>query len=91
VPETLTAIPADTSVVPTVTAGRAEIDAIDAEIRALVARRVEVSRQIQARRAVEGLRGNQHVREVEVIRGYSEALGRPGAAIALELLTLCRG
>lgn len=77
--------------VATVSAGRAEIDAIDAEIRALVARRVAVSRQIQARRAVEGLRGNQHVREVEVIRGYSDALGRPGAAIALELLTLCRG
>jgi chorismate mutase len=83
--------PAATGTAPTVTAGRAEMDAIDAEIRELVARRVEMSRQIQARRAVEGLRGNQHVREVEVIRGYSEALGRPGAAIAMELLTLCRG
>lgn len=83
--------PAVTGTVPTVSAGRAEMDAIDAEIRALVARRVEMSQQIQARRAVEGLRGNQHVREVEVIRGYSDALGRPGAAIAMELLTLCRG
>lgn len=77
--------------VESLTAGRAEIDALDAEIRALVARRIEVSRAIQARRAADGLRGNQHVREVEVVRGYSEALGRPGAAIALELLVLCRG
>ena len=77
--------------VESVSAGRAEIDALDEQIRALIARRVEVSRGIQARRAAEGLRGNQHVREVEVVKGYSDALGRPGAAIALEVLTLCRG
>ena len=77
--------------VETVAAGRAEIDALDERIRALIAERVAVSRAIQARRAEEGLRGHQHVREVEVIRGYSEELGRPGAAIAMELLTLCRG
>ena len=77
--------------VPTVSAGRAEIDALDAEIRRLIGERVAVSRAIQARRAEEGLRGHQHVREVEVIQGYSAELGRPGAAIAMELLTLCRG
>ncbi len=74
-----------------VTAGRDRIDAIDAAIRDLVAERVAVSREIQALRKAEGRPGIQHARENEIIGGYGDALGDPGADIALAVLALCRG
>jgi chorismate mutase len=74
-----------------VTAGRDRIDAIDAAIRDLVAERVAVSREIQALRKAEGRPGIQHARENEIIGGYVDALGDPGADIALAVLALCRG
>ncbi len=71
--------------------GRARIDEIDGAIRDLVARRAETSRQIQALRRAEGRPGIQHARENEIISAYVDALGDPGADIALAVLTLSRG
>lgn len=76
---------------PAVAEARAAVDAVDAQIRALVAERVRLSQEVQRRRAELGIRGNQHVREVDVVRGYSAEWGRSGSVIALELLKLCRG
>lgn len=71
--------------------GRARIDQIDTAIRDLVADRVSVSRQVQHLRTAEGRPGIQHARENEIIGRYVDALGDPGADIALAVLALCRG
>ncbi|MFE2290358.1 chorismate mutase [Streptomyces sp. NPDC059452] len=70
---------------------RSDIDLVDAELRALVARRGELSRAIQRARIAEGGRRTDLARETRVIAPYTEAFGRPGTAIALALLELCRG
>ncbi|MGH6655694.1 MAG: chorismate mutase [Actinocrinis sp.] len=74
-----------------VLSGRERIDALDAQIAELVARRIEVSRQIQTARIADGGRRVDLRRETEVIARYSAALGRPGTAIAMALLELGRG
>ncbi|MBS2961705.1 chorismate mutase [Actinocrinis puniceicyclus] len=71
--------------------GRERIDALDAQITALVLSRVEASRQIQAARVADGGRRVDLRRETEIIGRYSAALGRPGIAIAMALLELGRG
>jgi len=71
--------------------GRARIDEIDAAIRELIAERVTVSRTIQQLRKADGRPGIQHARENQIIGGYVETLGDPGADIALAVLALCRG
>jgi chorismate mutase len=74
-----------------VAAGRARIDELDAEIVALALRRAAVSQEIQtARRALGGGR-IAHSRELEIVAHYTDALGRPGTAVALALLEMCRG
>ena len=80
----------DASVVDMLT-GRAAIDRVDAQIRALVRQRQELSVRVQEFRAVDGQPGVQHGRENDIVRAYAEELGRPGTRIALELLALCRG
>lgn len=75
----------------TVEAGRARIDAIDAEIVRLVAERTAVSEQIQRARQSAGGPRVVHARENEVVGRWRSALGRPGATIALALLELGRG
>jgi chorismate mutase len=70
---------------------RAEIDALDAELLALVRRRSEVSARIGAVRRAAGGPRVVHARENEVVGRWRADLGRPGAAIALALLELGRG
>ncbi len=74
-----------------VLSGRAELDALDAGIRALLRQRIAVSKQVQALRRQSGEPGIQHGRENEVIARYVDELGDPGADIALAVLQLCRG
>ena len=50
-----------------------------------------LSRRIQALRKAQGRPGIQHARENQIIGGYVDALGDPGADIALAVLQLCRG
>ena len=71
--------------------GRERIDAIDAELIALIQRRVSVSGEIQSARLAEGGRRLDLRRETEVIGRYTRTLGRPGTAVAMALLELGRG
>jgi chorismate mutase len=84
--------PAATPHAPAGTAGgRERIDAIDAELIALVQRRMAVSGEIQASRINEGGRRLDLRRETEVIGRYTRALGRPGTSVAMALLERGRG
>jgi len=74
-----------------VTGGRERIDAIDAELIALIARRVAVSAEIQSARLTTGGRRLDLRRETEVIGRYTRELGRPGTTVAMALLELGRG
>ncbi len=74
-----------------VSADRARIDDLDARIIALVRDRVAISSAIQRARIASGGRRVNLARETEIIATYSERLGRPGTALALTLLELCRG
>ena len=70
---------------------RARIDDLDAEILRLVRERSDVSARIGAARRATGGPRIVHARENEVVRRWRDALGRPGAAIAMALLELGRG
>ena len=70
---------------------RTRIDDLDAEILRLVRERSDVSARIGAQRRAAGGPRIVHARENEVVRRWRDALGRPGAAIALALLELGRG
>ena len=74
-----------------VAAGRARLDAIDEQIRALVLARRDVSQQVQQLRRAAGGPRIEHARENEILARYSEALGRPGVSLAMAVLELCRG
>jgi chorismate mutase len=82
---------ADAGLREVVAAGRARIDELDDDIIALVRQRLEVSRGIQRARLAAGGRRVEHGREVDIVNRYAAALGRPGADVALALLTLARG
>jgi chorismate mutase len=71
--------------------GRERIDAIDAELVALIRRRMAVSAEIQAARMADGGRRVDLRRETEVIGRYTRELGRPGTSVAMALLELGRG
>ncbi len=70
---------------------REQIDAIDAEIIEIVARRIALSKQIQAVRIAHSGRRREHSRELKVVNTYVDALGRVGSQLALTLLELSRG
>ena len=70
---------------------RTRIDELDDEILRLVRERSEVSGRIGAARRASGGPRIVHARENEVVRRWRDALGRPGAAIAMALLELGRG
>ncbi len=76
-PGTLAPMPDDIS------AGRARIDELDAQIVRLVAERAAVSRVVQAARAA----GGGGVLEP----GRAAGLGEPGRALGLAVLQVCRG
>jgi len=74
-----------------VAAGRARLDAIDDQIRALLLARRGVSQQVQQLRRAAGGPRIEHSRENEILTRYSAALGRPGVSIGMAVLELCRG
>ena len=84
-PGTLAPMPDDIS------AGRARIDELDAQIVRLVAERAAVSRVVQAARAAGGGGVLVPGREEVVLAGYAAGLGEPGRALGLAVLQVCRG
>ncbi|MFR9676283.1 chorismate mutase [Streptomyces sp. TR06-5] len=70
---------------------RARIDALDEQIIALVRERMTVSAAIQQARIAAGGRRVHLAREMEILARYRSELGRPGTAVAMNLLELCRG
>jgi chorismate mutase len=73
------------------TANRERIDDLDARIIALVHERMGVSAEIQRARVEAGGRRVNLSREMEILSRYSDSLGKPGTALAMTLLELCRG
>jgi chorismate mutase len=70
---------------------RRRIDDLDARVIALVGERMALSAEIQTARIGSGGRRLHLNREMEVLRTYGEALGKPGTALGMTLLELCRG
>ena len=71
--------------------GRARLDAVDTQIRALVLARRDISAQVQQLRRAAGGPRIEHARENEILTRYGDALGRPGVSLALAVLEICRG
>jgi chorismate mutase len=82
---------ATVSDVPSVDEGRAQLDAIDAEIRNLVRARREISQQVQRLRRESGGPRIEHSRENQILNAYGDELGRAGVGLALAVLEICRG
>ncbi len=74
-----------------ITGARQRIDALDARIIGLVQERMAVSAVIQKERIASGGRRVNLSREMEILATYRDALGKPGTALAMTLLELCRG
>ncbi|MEU1079154.1 chorismate mutase [Streptomyces sp. NPDC005908] len=70
---------------------RERIDALDDRIIGLVQERMAVSAVIQKERIASGGRRVNLSREMEILSTYRNALGKPGTALAMTLLELCRG
>ena len=70
---------------------RERIDALDDRIIGLIQERVAVSAVVQQTRIASGGRRVNLTRENEILSHYSDALGRPGTALAMTLLELSRG
>jgi chorismate mutase len=75
----------------TVADQRSEIDALDAQLVALIRQRLAVSAEIQHARLAAGGPRVVHAREAEVVAHWRAELGSPGSRIALALLELSRG
>ncbi|MGP4003130.1 chorismate mutase [Streptomyces sp. 8N706] len=74
-----------------IVAARERIDDLDGRIIGLVQERMAVSAAIQQARIASGGRRVNLSREMEILNHYSGQLGRPGTALAMTLLELCRG
>nr|WP_276327124.1 chorismate mutase [Streptomyces viridochromogenes] len=74
-----------------ITGARERIDALDDRIIGLIQERAAVSAVIQDARISSGGRRVNLSREMEVLGRYREALGKPGTALAMTMLELCRG
>ncbi|MFG2678470.1 chorismate mutase [Streptomyces sp. NPDC048392] len=74
-----------------ITGARERIDALDDRIIGLIQERVAVSAVIQEARITSGGRRVNLSREMEVLDHYRQALGKPGTALAMTVLELCRG
>ncbi|MGX1883439.1 chorismate mutase [Streptomyces sp. NPDC055287] len=70
---------------------RERIDSLDDRIIGLIQERMAVSAVIQEARITSGGRRVNLSREMEVLAHYSDALGKPGTALAMTMLELCRG
>ncbi|MEW2621107.1 chorismate mutase [Streptomyces sp. NPDC048106] len=88
-----TTTPEETAATPeaTIAAARERIDAIDDRIIGLIQERTAVSAVVQQTRLSSGGRRVSLSREMEILGHYREALGKPGTALAMTLLELCRG
>ncbi|MBO1335110.1 chorismate mutase [Streptomyces sp. VRA16 Mangrove soil] len=74
-----------------ISGARDRIDALDDRIIGLVQERMAVSAVIQEARITSGGRRVNLSREMEILSHYRGALGKPGTALAMTLLELCRG
>ncbi|CAL9447548.1 hypothetical protein SUDANB6_02370 [Streptomyces sp. enrichment culture] len=74
-----------------ITGARERIDVLDDRIIGLVQERMAVSAVVQEARIASGGRRVNLSREMEVLGRYRDALGKPGTALAMTLLELCRG
>lgn len=74
-----------------ISGARERIDTLDDRIIGLIQERMAVSAVIQEARIASGGRRVNLSREMEVLGHYREALGKPGTALAMTLLELCRG
>ncbi|MGP3927064.1 chorismate mutase [Streptomyces sp. 8N616] len=74
-----------------ITDARGRIDDLDSRIIGLVQERMAVSAVIQQSRIASGGRRVNLSREMEILSHYREQLGKPGTALAMTLLELCRG
>jgi chorismate mutase len=70
---------------------RAGVDQVDRDLQRLVARRRELSIQIQALRLGRGGGRYDTTREEQVVASYVAALGPDGADLAEAVLRICRG
>ncbi|MEV4428361.1 chorismate mutase [Streptomyces sp. R-07] len=70
---------------------RDRIDSLDDRIIGLIQERMAVSAVIQEARISSGGRRVNLAREMEVLGHYRDALGKPGTALAMTMLELCRG
>ncbi|MER8013219.1 chorismate mutase [Streptomyces griseoluteus] len=75
----------------TIDDARTRIDALDDRIIGLVQERMAVSSVVQQTRIASGGRRVSLSREMEILGRYRDALGKPGTALAMTLLELCRG
>ncbi|MFG2119083.1 chorismate mutase [Streptomyces sp. NPDC048710] len=75
----------------TIADARERIDALDDRIIGLIQERMAVSTVVQQTRIASGGRRVNLSREMEILGRYREALGKPGTALAMTLLELCRG
>ena len=75
----------------TIADARERIDALDDRIIGLIQERMAVSTVVQETRIASGGRRVHLSREMEILGRYREALGKPGTALAMTLLELCRG
>lgn len=74
-----------------ITGARERIDALDDRIIGLIQERMAASAVVQEARIASGGRRVNLSREMEILGRYRDALGKPGTALALTLLELCRG
>lgn len=75
-----------------ISGARQRIDDLDARIVALIKERMSASDEIQQIRITDGGRRVDLAREMDILRHYSDALGRErGTRLAMTLLELCRG
>ncbi|OEJ53050.1 chorismate mutase [Streptomyces agglomeratus] len=70
---------------------RERIDSLDDRIIGLIQERMAVSAVIQEARMTSGGRRVNLSREMEILGHYRDALGKPGTALAMTMLELCRG
>ncbi|MEU3519257.1 chorismate mutase [Streptomyces sp. NPDC006654] len=74
-----------------ISGARERIDALDDRIIGLIQERMAVSAVVQEARIASGGRRVNLSREMEILSHWSDALGKPGTALAMTLLELCRG
>jgi chorismate mutase len=72
-------------------ASRGQIDEIDRTICDLIDQRRAISLSIQQARMGQGDSRISHSRENQVVKAYSDRLGKAGVAISVAVLELCRG